>query len=385
MVDHEVSEERAKLIERGKELYCLYEIAKIVASSTRSFSEVLDAIVNILPSAFHYPERVGSAIRVDDQVFMTHSFSPSDSRISATLTIEGRSRGVVEVFYKQSGDGNDDDREGPFLPEESNLLQTIARQISLMIEIKLANEKQRDLENQLRHADRLAKMGQLTAGVAHELNEPLSGILGFAQLALKKIESPEQAARYLDRIVHSCLHAREIIKKMMLLSSPMPQHTACVDLNRLLSDGISFIVPRFEKSGIRFETDFVPDLPPIVADTAQITQVLVNLVINAIQAMPDGGVLTVKTVEVEGAARMIVQDTGVGMDAHIMEQIFLPFFSTKDVDHGTGLGLSVVHGIINAHNAAIEVQSQMGSGTVFTITFPPAEAASVQCGVEQPA
>ncbi|MCJ8501127.1 sensor histidine kinase [Desulfatitalea alkaliphila] len=385
MVDREVSEERAKLIERGKELSCLYEIAKIVAPSTRSFSEVLHAIVNILPSAFHYPERVGCAIRVDDQVFMTEGFSPSTSRISATLTIEGHPKGVVEVFYKQSGEGSDDDREDRFLPEESNLLQTIARQISLMIEIKLANEKQRDLENQLRHADRLAKMGQLTAGVAHELNEPLSGILGFAQLALKKIESPEQAARFLDRIVQSCLHAREIIKKMMLFSSPMPQHTACVDLNRLLADGISFIVPRFEKSGIRFETDFDPALPSIVADTAQITQVLVNLVINAIQAMPDGGVLTVKTVAVENAARMMVQDTGVGMDARTMEQIFLPFFSTKDVDHGTGLGLSVVHGIINAHHAAIEVQSQVGGGTVFTITFPPAETASAQCGGEQPA
>jgi signal transduction histidine kinase len=372
MADRIALDERAALIERNKELTCLYEIAKIIAPSDRSFSEVLQAAVAILPSAFRYPERVAAGIRVDDLVVMTDGVLPSASRISGTLTIEGRPKGVIEVFYKQAEDGAEDDGEDRFLPEENSLLQTIARQVSLMIEIKLANEKRAGLESQLRHADRLAKMGQLTAGVAHELNEPLSGILGFAQLALKKIDSPEQSARYLDRIVQSCLHAREIIKKMMLFSSPAPQHMARADLNRLLADGMAFIVPRFEKSGIRFDSVLDPDLPAIVADPAQITQVLVNLVINAIHAMPNGGVLTVKTVAAEGKTRMIVQDTGVGMDAQTMEQIFLPFFSTKDVDHGTGLGLSVVHGIITAHHATIEVQSQVGRGAVFTITFPAA-------------
>lgn len=378
MVDRSVVEEQLELIERNKELSCLYEIAKIIAPSDRSFSDVLQAIVSILPSAFHYPGRVGASIRVDDQVFTTDGFSPTTSRINATLTIEGRPKGVIEVFYKQFKEDADYDGEGHFLTEETNLLQTIARQVSLMIEIKLANEKQARLESQLRHADRLAKIGQLTAGVAHELNEPLSGILGFAQLALKKIDSPEQLARYLDRIVQSCLHAREIIKKMMLFSSPVPQHMARVDLNQLLADGMSFIVPRFEGSGIRFDADFDPALPPIFADASQITQVLVNLVINGIHAMPDGGVLTMKTVCMGGKACMIVKDTGVGMDAKTMEQIFLPFFSTKDVDHGTGLGLSVVHGILTAHDATIDVQSQLGRGTVFTIAFPAIEGGD--CG-----
>ncbi|WP_083453411.1 sensor histidine kinase [Desulfatitalea tepidiphila] len=378
MVDRSVVEEQLELIERNKELSCLYEIAKIIAPSDRSFSDVLQAIVSILPSAFHYPGRVGASIRVDDQVFTTDGFSPTTSRINATLTIEGRPKGMIEVFYKQFKEDADGDGQGHFLTEETNLLQTIARQVSLMIEIKLANEKQARLESQLRHADRLAKIGQLTAGVAHELNEPLSGILGFAQLALKKIDTPEQAARYLDRIVQSCLHAREIIKKMMLFSSPMPQHMVRVDLNQLLTDGMSFIVPRFEGSGIRFDADFDPALPNISADASQITQVLVNLVINAIHAMPDGGVLTVKTVCIEGKSCLIVQDTGVGMDTKTLEQIFLPFFSTKDVDHGTGLGLSVVHGILSAHDATIDVQSQFGRGTVFTIAFPAIEGGD--CG-----
>ncbi|MFH7326972.1 sensor histidine kinase [Desulfurivibrio sp. C05AmB] len=360
-------EERAKLIERNKELSCLYEIAKIVAHSETSFAEVLQAIVAMLPSAFHHPDRVCARIVVDGQVFQSEGFADSPHMLRADLRMQERSRGVIEVFFRW--------REGaaigdPFFPEERKLLQAIAGQVSLMIGNRLANEHRAQLESQLRHADRLAKVGQLTAGVAHELNEPLAAILGFAQLAAKKIESPEQASRYLDRIIHSCLHAREIIRKMMLFSSPGVPRTRRVDLNHLLTEGLSFIEPRFTRTSIRFVTELSPDLPPVEADSAQITQVLVNLVINAIHAMADGGTLTLRTEGGGGEVRMIVADTGIGMDAATLEQIFLPFFTTKDVDHGTGLGLSVVHGIVTGHGGSIDVQSSPGRGTTCTITFP---------------
>ncbi len=249
-------------------------------------------------------------------------------------------------------------------------MQAIAHQVSLMINIKLANEKRAMLENQLRHSDRLAKVGQLTAGVAHELNEPLVSILGFAQLATKKINAPVQAARYLDKIVQSTLHAREIIKKMMLFSSPMPNHKTKTWLNVVLAEGMAFIEPRFSKVDIQFKSVFDPDLPPILADASQITQVLINLVINAIHAMDGKGTLTLRTARVGHLVQMVVQDTGVGMDQQTMEQIFLPFFTTKDLDQGTGLGLSVVHGIVSAHEGTIDVESKIGKGTIFTLTFP---------------
>jgi two-component system, NtrC family, sensor kinase len=372
MQNEELLAERAKLIERNKELTCLYEIAKIVAHADKTFSEVLRDIVAVLPPAFQYPNQACARITVDDLTFTTEGFTASPHTICEALIIQGKARGAIEVAYcgKDAGAG----RPPPgFLSEERQLLQTIAHQSALMIERKLAHEKQIELENQLRHADRLAKIGQLTAGVAHELNEPLSGILGFAQLAVKKIDSPDKAARYLDRVIQSCLQAREIIKKMILFGSPVAHHKKPVDLNRLLSEGIAFIEPRFADSGIRFECVFDPELPPVDADSAQMTQVLVNLVINAIHAMPGGGTLTVKTTLVDGQARMIVQDTGIGMDPHTVEQIFLPFFTTKDVDQGSGLGLSVVHGILTAHDATIEVQSRKGQGSAFIITFPRAE------------
>ena len=117
-------------------------------------------------------------------------------------------------------------------------------------------------------------------------------------------------------------------------------------------------------------TDFAPDLPPIEADSAQLTQVLVNLVLNALHAMADGGTLTLRTEAGEGKVRLIVTDTGTGMDAATLEQIFLPFFTTREVDQGTGLGLSVVHGIVTGHGGTIDVQSVPGRGTVCTITLP---------------
>jgi signal transduction histidine kinase len=207
--------------------------------------------------------------------------------------------------------------------------------------------------------------------MAHELNEPLAGILGFAQLAAKKLKShdPELVNRYLDRIVQSCLHAREIIRKVMQFGSPSPPKMEIINLNHLIEEGMAFITPRFTKSGIRFECFLSPRLPMITGDDSQITQVLANLVINAIHAMPEGGNLIIKTSATENSVRMMVQDTGMGMDQKTIEQIFLPFFTTKDVGMGTGLGLSVVHGIVSAHGGTIDVSSSKGQGSLFTINF----------------
>lgn len=368
MDDRELREERARLVERNKELACLYEIAKILADTQMAFPDMLQSILTVLPPAFQHPDKTGARLSVGDLTFATPGFAESPHKIREALMAQDKRLGTMEVVYRPATAVHD-----PFLPEERKLLRTIARQSAMMIEKKLASDKQAELEGQLRHADRLAKIGQLTAGVAHELNEPLASILGFAQLAVKKIDAPEVAAGYLDRIIQACLHAREIIRKMMMFSSPMPDRKENVELNRLIADGMSFIEPRFAQSGIRFESIFDPHTPAIIANAAQITQVLVNLVINAIHAMPTGGTLSIETAAAEGKARVIVRDTGIGMDAQTIEQIFLPFFTTKDVDQGTGLGLSVVHGIVAAHRGTIEVHSQKGQGTTFTITFPASD------------
>jgi len=131
-----------------------------------------------------------------------------------------------------------------------------------------------------------------------------------------------------------------------------------------------FLESRWEKKGIRVVRELHPELPTITADPAQLQQVLVNLVVNAEQAMPEGGTLTLATAPGEDTVRLRVEDTGVGMDDEVCEKAFLPFFTTKDVNEGTGLGLAVVHGIVTAHGGTIRVSSEPGRGSTFEVELP---------------
>jgi signal transduction histidine kinase len=216
----------------------------------------------------------------------------------------------------------------------------------------------------------LATIGQLSAGIAHGLNEPLGNILGFAELAKQASGLPQQAEQDLQKIVKASLYAREIIRKLMLFARQMPQQNSHVDLNQIVAEALSFFEARFAKERIKLVRALAADLPAIVADASQLTQVLVNLVVNAIQAMPTGGTLTVKTFADASHVALIVKDTGIGMSEEVMKQIFVPFFTTKEVGQGTGLGLPVVHGIVNSHGGSIQVQSKVGQGARFEIRLP---------------
>jgi signal transduction histidine kinase len=132
------------------------------------------------------------------------------------------------------------------------------------------------------------------------------------------------------------------------------------------------------KEGIELVRDLAPDLPEVHADPSQINQVLVNLVINALQAMPSGGRLTLRTVHHPDQVSLIVEDTGMGMDEEVLKKIFTPFFTTKDVGQGTGLGLPVVHGIVTSHGGSIQVESQVNRGTRFEIQLPVTRLEDVQ-------
>jgi two-component system NtrC family sensor kinase len=226
------------------------------------------------------------------------------------------------------------------------------------------------LEEQLRHADRLATIGQLAAGIAHELNNPLGDILGFAQLASNHPDLDEDVYQDLVKIVKSTLYAREIIKKILYFGRQTHPKEAQTDLNKLIGEWMDFFESRCAKSGIQIVVERDEGLPIVNGDPAQLNQVLVNVVVNAIQAMPTGGTLTIKTMFKNGWVSILVEDTGQGIEEENMDKIFLPFFTTKEVDEGTGLGLSVVYGIVNEHGGSIEVDSKKGQGSTFEIKFP---------------
>ncbi|NLI98819.1 PAS domain-containing sensor histidine kinase, partial [bacterium] len=148
--------------------------------------------------------------------------------------------------------------------------------------------------------------------------------------------------------------------------------------NKVVTEGIFFLESRCAKEGIELVRNLDARLPVIIADPAQLHQALVNLIVNAIQAMPGGGTLTISTHADGNILSLSVEDTGIGMSKEIMKQIFLPFFTTKDVGQGTGLGLAVVHGIVTSHGGFVSVESEAGKGSRFTISLPLSEQRELQ-------
>jgi signal transduction histidine kinase len=355
------------LHERIKELTCLYTISQLSVHHAESPESVFQSIVETIPPAWQYPEAAAACIVVDGKSFHSSGFQAGHNKMAAPIIAFGKRRGMVEVVYRQD---RPDAGNALFIREERHLIKAIAQHVGFVIERQEVEKEKRELYKQLIHADRLATIGQLAAGVAHELNEPLSNILGFAQLVRTTPGLPEKSKHDVDRIVEASLHAREIIKKLLLFARQLPTKKSKVNLNAIISEALELLEYRFEKGEIELVRHFAPRLPLIVADSRQLKQVIVNLTVNAIQAMPKGGILTVCTA-VEGARLTFwIEDTGTGMTEEVLDRIFVPFFTTKDVDQGTGLGLPVVHGIVTSHGGTIAAKSSPGKGTTFTIRLP---------------
>ena len=363
------SKAQAALGERVKELTCLYGIARIVEEPGIGFDDMFDRIVHLLPPGWQYPEVTEARVILDEREHATCDFEESWQVQSADIVVKGLRRGVVQVAYSEMKQLLD---EGPFLTEERNLIGAISAQLAHIVERKEAEQETERLQVQLRHADRLATIGQLAAGVAHELNEPLGAILGFAQLAMKCPDLPQQGSQDIDRIIAASLHAREIITKLLIFARQTPPEENSVDLDDVVEESLFFFDARCIKEGIRMVRNLAGGLPMIVADSAQLRQVTTNLVVNAIQAMPATGTLTVATSAADGWVELTVEDTGTGMSEEVKEKLFLPFFTTKDVSQGTGLGMAVVHGIVTSHGGSINVETQEGKGSRFRVRFPVA-------------
>lgn len=365
MAVHDVERVEWALRERVKELTCLYGIARVTQQPDLTLDGALSAIVELLPPAWQFTDQSCARIILDERQFPSGNYSEPQHRQKADLVINDVTRGAVEVGYL--GNVN---TPSPFLDEEVSLIEMVAREISIHVERYETEEHKSRLQEQLRHADRLATIGQLAAGVAHELNEPLANVLGFAQLAAKSPKLPKQAADDMQKIVRNCLHAREVIHKLLTFARQMPPEKALVNLNQVVRDGLYFLESRCSKAGIEVVRTLDSDLPEIYADASQVHQVLVNLVVNAIQAMHEGGKVTIETRRGNDSAILAVSDTGCGMTDAVRQNIFTPFFTTKDVNEGTGLGLAVVHGIVASHNGRISVQSTVGTGSRFDIELP---------------
>lgn len=356
-----------QLKERVKELKCLYELSKIAWEADHDLQTIVDKTLNILPAAMQYPPMAEASITIDGKVTSTPMFRSSTHHISSPLMVGKKKRGKVEVGYRRHKRG---ETESLFLPEEKKLVRAVSRELALIIQRTAAEAEKEKLQLQLQHVERLAFVGELTAGIAHELNEPLGRILGFAQLIKKTGGLNGQQSEDIERIVKASLYTREIIKKLMIFSRQMPRQITPVNVNDIVNNILYFIDVRFISRQITITHRLDENVPLIQADEVQISQVLVNLITNAIHAMPKGGTLTITTKRKGSNVSLSVRDTGHGMTSEVRKKIFEPFFTTKPVGQGTGLGLSVVQGIVISHHGRIQVNSQPGKGTNVEILLP---------------
>jgi two-component system NtrC family sensor kinase len=246
---------QATLVERVKELTCLHGIARAAGRNEVELPAILGEVVTLLPPAWQYPEATCVRIVLDGRTYATPGFERACALQSAAIIVRGKKRGKVEVAYVAPRPLAD---EGPFLREERALIDSVAHELASLVERRTNAEERARLHDQLRHADRLATIGQLSAGVAHELNEPLASMLGFAQLCRKHAGLPAAAAADLDKIIAATLHAREIVKKLMLFARERPSVRESVDPERILNEAISFVESRACKAGIEIQRRVEP-------------------------------------------------------------------------------------------------------------------------------
>src|SRR3954447_16944817 len=243
-------------------------------------------------------------------------------------------------------------------------------------------QKTRELKRAHEHAlhtEKMASIGKMAAVLAHEINNPLSGILTYAKLLRKyldhgdKGESRRQEIRdSLDLIASESRRCGDLVKNLLTFSRTTPMNIQPTNLNRVIEQVLRLVQHQMDLTGIHLQEQLESDLPLVDCDGAQIEQVLLALLMNAIDAMPQGGNLWITSTSCldPKAIRIVVRDDGAGIPAEILPRIFEPFLTTKETGRGVGLGLAISSSILERHNGTIEVQSELGKGTVFTVTLP---------------
>lgn len=297
----------------------------------------------------------------------------------APVQVRGSLRGTVVLGNKI--------KDALFSRDDLAIAATLVRQIGVSMEnadlydsLRGEMRKLQEMQDQLVQAEKLSAVGELVSGVAHELNNPLTAVIGYAELLRAEIVD-EQARKDIENILRSAERSRRIVRNLLTFARRQKAERRMVDLNELLQQTIEIQAYQMRVDNITVETDYDPHLPATAADWAQLQQVFLNIIMNAhqaIHAIKDRGRIAVKTRYVEDAIRITIADDGPGIPAEVMSRVFDPFFTTKEVGVGTGLGLSICYGIISSHGGRIWGESEPGRGASFHVELPVVRMRAVE-------
>ena len=293
------------------------------------------------------------------------------SLICVPLTIRGKTIGALEVINKKNG--------CPFTDEDLELLTALAQQIAVALDnaklyqrsqqnFKLTAEELKATQQKLIRSERLAALANLVQGVAHEVRNPIMSIGGFAARMKVGLDTDHQFHRYLDIILEETSKLEKLVLDVKELAEMHTANLQPADMNSLLSKVIADFSPITSEKSIQLDADIQESLPPIVMDSAQISRALKNIIQNSIEAMPNGGTIKFKARPVDMRIRIVVEDSGIGIDEDNLDSIQEPFVTSKTT--GAGLGLTMVYQIVMNHQGEIHITSRGGKGTVVTLDLP---------------
>src|SRR5262249_32230706 len=226
------------------------------------------------------------------------------------------------------------------------------------------------LEDQLVQNEKLTSIGLLAAGVAHEVNTPLAVISSYSQMLRKEIGPEDHRHKLLEKITKQTFRASEIVNGLLNFSRTTATEFLDVDVHQVILETLSLLDHQFRKAQIRIELNLEAESPVVFGNPGKLQQVFLNLFLNARDAMTDGGQLRIHTESMDPKIEITVQDTGTGISRENIKKIYDPFFTTKAVGKGTGLGLAVSYGIVQEHGGNISVESKLGHGTAFKLELP---------------
>jgi two-component system, NtrC family, sensor kinase len=232
------------------------------------------------------------------------------------------------------------------------------------------NTERVKLEDQLVQSEKLTSIGLLAAGVAHEVNTPLAVISSYSQMLYKQLSQEDPKANILDKIIKQSFRASEIVNSLLNFSRTSGTEFRVIELHGIIGDTLSLLEHQFKVGKVKVKREFSSKAPQIYGNPGKLQQVFLNLFVNAKDAMPHGGLLTVRTSNYDSVFRVEIIDSGVGIPQEYLKKIYDPFFTTKELGRGTGLGLSVSYGIIQEHSGKISVDSNPGEGTRFILELP---------------